>query len=58
MLDSDGFEVADMDAEDFEHLTLEEKILCGFYHAKPFLKGTYPIPQMNMPSINKIAGSI
>ena len=53
MLDSDGFEMADMEAEDFEHLTLEEKILCGFYTAKPFTKGAYPIAQLNMPKFVK-----
>ena len=43
MLDSDGFEVTPMDEADYENLTLEEKILCGFYTAKPSVKGAYPI---------------
>ena len=42
--------MAKMEAEDFEHLTLEEKILCGFYNAKPFVGGAYPIANLNMPS--------
>ena len=34
MLDSDGFEVDDkIDSYDVENMTLEEKILCGFYKA-------------------------
>ena len=33
MLDSDGFHVEQMDAVDFDDLTLEEKILCGFYRS-------------------------
>lgn len=43
MLDSDGFEMARMDADDFENLTLEEKILCGYYTAKPSMRESYPI---------------
>ena len=43
MLDSDGFEVMKMEDEDFEYLTLEEKILCGYYTAKPSVRGAYPI---------------
>ena len=49
MLDSDGFELARMDADDFENLTLEEKILCGYYTAKPSLREAYPIAQLNIP---------
>ena len=49
MLDSDGFEMARMEADDFENLTLEEKILCGYYTAKPSMREAYPIAQMNMP---------
>lgn len=54
MLDSDGFEIAVMEAEDFENLTLEEKILCGFYTAKPFNKGAYPIDNLNMAIVPKL----
>lgn len=43
MLDSDGFEIGQMDAEDYENLTLEEKILCGYYKVKQFSGGAYPI---------------
>ena len=43
MLDSDGFEVTQMEADDYESLTLEEKILCGYYTAKPYMGDTYPI---------------
>ena len=50
MLDSDGFEVTQMEADDFESLTLEEKILCGYYTAKPYMKDAYPIAQMNIPN--------
>ncbi len=53
MLDSDGFEIARMEAEDYEYLTLEEKILCGYYSAKPSLREAYPIAQMNMPKLLK-----
>ena len=49
LLDSDGFEVTAMEADDYESLTLEEKILCGYYTAKPFMNDTYPIMQMNIP---------
>ena len=49
MLDSDGFEMARMEADDFENLTLEEKILCGYYTAKPSMREAYPIAQLNMP---------
>ena len=49
MLDSDGFEKLDMEAEDFMGLTLEQKILCGYYVAKPFDKGAYPTANLNMP---------
>jgi len=38
-----------MEAEDYENLTLEEKILCGYFKAQPFVKGTYAIPQLDMP---------
>ena len=41
--------MAQMEAEDFDNLTLEEKILCGYYTAKPSLREAYPIAQMNMP---------
>ena len=50
MLDSDGFEFTQMEADDFESLTLEEKILCGYYTAKPFMGEAYPITQMNIPN--------
>ena len=50
MLDSDGFEVTQMEADDFESLTLEEKILCGYYTAKPYMRDAYPIAQMNIPN--------
>lgn len=53
MLDSDGFEIAQMEADDFENLTLEQKILCGYYTAKPYNKGAYPIDQLNMPKLSK-----
>ena len=49
MLDSDGFEVSLMEFDDFESLTLEQKILCGYFTAKPNMKGAYPLDQMNMP---------
>ena len=48
MLDSDGFEIAIMDADDYKNLTLEEKILCGYYTAKPSMREAYPIAQMNV----------
>ena len=51
MLDSDGFEIAKMEAEDYQSLTLEQKILCGYYQAKPYLGGAYPLPYLNMPKI-------
>ena len=54
MLDSDGFEVARMDADDYEHLTLEEKILCGYYTAKPHYREAYPIAQLNIPSSKRL----
>lgn len=50
MLDSDGFEMAQMEAEDFENLTLEQKILCGHYKVKPNYREAYPIAQLNVPS--------
>ena len=43
MLNSDGFEVGEMEADDFETLTLQQKILCGYYTAKPYNKGAYPL---------------
>lgn len=52
MLDSDGFEVQEMEHDDFQDLTLEQKILCGYYVAKPFNKGAYPIANMNMPKFD------
>lgn len=42
-----------MEADDFESLTLEQKILCGYYTAKPYNKGAYPIDQLNMPKLSK-----
>mmetsp|Transcript_46022 Transcript_46022/g.60969 ORF Transcript_46022/g.60969 Transcript_46022/m.60969 type:complete len:121 (+) Transcript_46022:1053-1415(+) len=53
MLDSDGFEMARMEAEDYEDLSLEQKILCGFYAAKPFQKAAYPIDNLNMPKMDQ-----
>lgn len=50
MLDSDGFEIAKMELEDFDDLTLEQKILCGFFTARPNMRGTYPIDNLNMPA--------
>ena len=50
MLDSDGFEIAKMELEDFDDLTLEQKILCGFFTAKPSIRGSYPIDNLNMPN--------
>ena len=38
-----------METEDYEDLSLEQKILCGFYSAKPYTKGAYPIENLNMP---------
>ena len=32
MLDSDGFMVAEPTMEDYHKLTLEEKILCGYFN--------------------------
>ena len=43
MMDSDGFEIALMEADDYNNLTLEEKILCGYYTAKPSYRESYPI---------------
>ena len=31
MVDSDGFQVEEMTEEDYGNLTLEEKILCGYF---------------------------
>ena len=31
MLDSDGFMIAEMTEDDYQKLTLEEKILCGYF---------------------------
>ena len=47
--DSDGFVEEGMDAVDFEGLSLEEKILCGFYQAKPSNSEAYPITYLNIP---------
>ena len=54
MLDSDGFEIARMEFEDYENLTLEQKILTGFYSPKPSFRETYPIANMNMPRMSKV----
>ena len=42
MLDSDGFAMVDLDEMDTNEMTLEEKILCGFFTAKPTNKEQYP----------------
>jgi len=53
LLDSDGFELATMEAEDFENLTLEEKILCGYFSAKFSDKDTHPSAPLKMPILPK-----
>ena len=35
MLDSDGFMIAEMTEKDYMNLTLEEKILCGYFKVTP-----------------------
>ena len=47
--DSDGFIQQQDDYDDYSEMTLEEKILCGYYSARPNYRDSYPIAQMNMP---------
>ena len=42
MMDSDGFAILDFDDMDINEMTLEEKILCGFFSARPTNSETYP----------------
>lgn len=49
MLDSDGFAKIDLEDMDVNELTLEEKILCGYYTARPPKKESYASALLNRP---------
>ena len=50
MLDSDGFAMLDLEDMDTNELTLEEKILCGFFSARPCKKEKYASSLLNRPN--------
>ena len=50
MMDSDGFAILDLDDININEMTLEEKILCGYFEARPPNKETYPTPMLNRPN--------
>ena len=50
MLDSDGFAMLDLEDCDINEMTLEEKILCGFFSSRPPNKETYPSSMLNRPN--------
>ena len=48
--DSDGF-LKSEEITDLSQMTLEEKILSGYFSAKPFMGDPYPGPMMNRPNL-------
>ena len=48
--DSDGMPRSEQ-IFDFSQMTLEEKILSGYYTAKPFMNEAYPGPMLNRPNL-------
>jgi len=50
MLDSDGFAMLDLDDCNIDEMTLEEKILTGFYTAKPTHNEKYSTALLNRPN--------
>jgi hypothetical protein len=50
--DSDGLLKTET-ITDFSQMTLEEKILSGYYSAKPYMNDPYPGPMMNRPNLPK-----
>ena len=55
LYDSDGFVYEPNEPEDFTAMTLEEKILCGYFSAKPYNRDAYPTNLMNIPNPKTIA---
>ena len=50
MIDSDGFTFLDLQDVNVNEMTLEEKILCGFFSAKPSKIESYPTSLLNRPN--------
>jgi hypothetical protein len=48
--DSDGVPKSE-EFFDFSQMTLEEKILSGYFTAKPFMNEAYPGPMLNRPNL-------